>query len=323
VRHPLILGALFAAALSAALLATLSAGPAIAQDPGLPAERQAIRTERAEIAYYETGDPRGAPVLFVHGLPFSSYIWRAVLPALNQNQRLIAMDLVGFGDSEGQGFGVRDQARHLADFVDAMGLTDVTIMAHDWGAGVALIYAAENSENVAAFAFIEGAMPPVYPRPAYEAMPKRIATMFRAMREEGAEAAVLERNLWQETIMPTMTAEPLPPEVVAEYKRPFPTPQSRRPLLEMSRSLPIGGAPADVTQAYAAAVDWWTQTTIPKLVLYAEPGRLYGRDLAEWTQANAANVTIASIGPGLHAVQEEAPAAVAAGLQAWLDALPR
>lgn len=304
------------------LLGATAVAPAFGQGLDLPSPKQSIDTPTAKISYYETGDPNGAPILFVHGLPFSSYIWRNVLPEMDQDRRLIAVDLVGFGDSTGDGYGVLEQAGHLAEFVDALDLADVTLVAHDWGAGISLIYAAQNPDDVVAFGFMEGSMPPVYPRPAYDEMPEPVANMFRAMREEGAETAVLDDNIWQQAILPTMTAEPLPAEVVAEYERPFPTPESRRPLLDMSRSLPIGGEPADVVAAYTAAVDWWTTTEIPKLVLYAEPGRLFKQDMAEWTRDNAANATIASIGPGMHALQEEAPEAVAAGLQTWLDGFP-
>ena len=166
-------------------------------------------------------------------------------------------------------------------------------------------------------------MPPVYPRPAYDEMPEQIAGMFRSMRDLGVgEENVLENNLWLDSIMPTMTEEPMPEDVVAEYNRPFPTPESRAPILELSRSLPIGGEPAEVVEAYSAAVDWWTSTDLPKLVLYAEPGRLYPEDSARWNEQNAANVTLNSLGPGRHAVQEVNPSAVAQGLGDWLAELP-
>ncbi|MEM7566261.1 MAG: haloalkane dehalogenase [Pseudomonadota bacterium] len=299
--------------------------PAIAQGT---ADKAFADLPEARLAYVETGAPDGRPVLFVHGLPFSSFIWRDVAAALAEDAateglRLIAVDLAGFGDSEaGPGlYGVDDQARHLGAFADALELSDVTIVAHDWGAGIALMYAAQNPEDVSSFAFFEGSMPPVYPRPAYEELPERVAGMFRSMREEEAEANVLDGNLWLDTIMPTMTAEPLPPAVRAEYDRPFPTPESRLPLLEMSRSLPIGGEPAGATADYAAAVDWWTTTEIPKLVLYAEPGRLYPEQFARWNEENAANVTLGSVGVGLHAWQEDDPQALAEALAAWIGAL--
>ena len=296
--------------------------PGAAQDAA-SFEKRTVEAGGATVAYAEAGDPDGAPVLFVHGLPFSSFIWRDVMAAMEgEGRRLIAVDLVGFGDSTGEGYGVLEQVGHLAAFADALGVEDATVVGHDWGAGIGLIYASQNPEEVAAFAFLEGAMPPVYPRPAYEEMPDRVAGMFRSMREEDAEQNVLEDNLWLDTILPTMTEAPLPEEVRAEYDRPFPTPASREPLLAMSRSLPIGGEPADVVAAYSDAAEWWTTTDVPKLVIHAEPGRLYPEELARWTEENAANVTLANVGPGLHALQEENPEAVADALSDWLAGLP-
>ncbi|GFE63154.1 haloalkane dehalogenase [Litoreibacter roseus] len=296
---------------------------ATAQDlPPRPAPIQHAQTETARIAYYAVG-PKDAPaVLFVHGLPFSSYIWRDVISALDDgSRRLIAVDLVGFGDSTGTGFGVAEQAAHLDRFVAALDLKDLTVVGHDWGAGIGLILAHENAQLMRGFAFAEGAMPPVYPRPTYDEMPERVAGMFQSMREEDAEANVLDDNLWQETILPTMSLEPLPAVVLAEYKRAFPTPESRQPLLDMSRSLPIGGEPADVVVAYSAAAAWWRGTDLPKLVMFAEPGRLYPAAMVEWTEANIPNVTTTSVGPGLHVVQEENPTAVASAIDAWLDTI--
>lgn len=192
----------------------------------------------------------------------------------------------------------------------------------DWGAGIALVYAANDPDNVTAFAFMEGAMPPVYPPPTYGEMPERVADMFRAMREPGlAEQNVLERNFWLETIMPTMTAEPLSEAASAEYLRPFPTPESRMPLLEMSRLLPIGGELSDVVAVYEEAVDWWRRTEVPKLVIYAEPGRVFPEMHARWTEENAKNVSLANVGQGTHALQEEAPDRVADALTDWLQQL--
>ena len=195
------------------------------------------------------------------------------------------------------------------------------LVGHDWGAGIALTWAGANPDEVAGFATMEGAMPPVYPRPAYGEMPERIAGMFRSMRGPDAEANVLEGNLWLDTIMPTMSESPLPDAVVAEYRRPFPTPGSRRPILEMSRTLPIGGEPANVVAAYEAGVDWWTSSAVPKLVIYAEPGRLYGPELAAWNEDEAPNATLRSVGPGRHTLQEESPEAVADALAPWLASL--
>lgn len=302
----------------------IATAPAIAQDlPPRPAPVEYVETDDAQIAHYEVGPEDAPAVLFVHGLPFSSYIWRDVLAAMDDGtRRLVAVDLVGFGDSTGTGYGVGEQVAHLDAFAEALDLRDIIVVGHDWGAGIGLMFAHQNREDLAGFAFAEGAMPPVYPRPTYAEMPERIAGMFQSMREGDAETNVLENNLWQETILPTMSQAPLPDAVLAEYKRPFPTPESRQPLLDMSRTLPIGGEPTDVVAAYADAAEWWTETELPKLVIYAEPGRLFPINLVEWTQENALNVTATSVGAGLHTVQEESPQDFAAALTDWLGTLP-
>ena len=304
-------------------LVFFAATPVAAQDlPPRPAPVEYVKTDTARLAYYAVG-PQDAPaVLFVHGLPFSSYIWRDVMAALDDGtRRLVAVDLVGFGDSTGTGYGINDQVAHLDAFVEALNLRDLTVVGHDWGAGIGLILAAANADDMRGFAFAEGAMPPVYPRPAYDELPPPVASMFRSIREEDAEANVLNANRWQETILPTMSETPLADAVITEYKRAFPTPESRQPLLDMSRSLPIGGAPADVVASYSAAADWWMQTDLPKLVMHAQPGRLYPAELVEWTQANVPNVTAIPVGPGLHLVQEENPRAVAQAIDTWLDGI--
>ena len=313
------------------LLAVLAAGPAYGEDAQTfeprpsaeqPYPKKAVEADGAKIAYIETGDLEGDPVLFLHGIPTSSYLWRNVLPGLAQpGRRLIAIDLVGFGDSEGKGYGVLEQSGHLAAFVDALGLDGVTLVTHDWGAGIGLIYAAENAGEVKAFAALEGALPPVYPRPDLASF-GAAAPLFARMRSpQTRERAVLDDNVWIETIVPNSVAQTIQPGVYEAYRAPFPTPESRRPILDMTMSLPIGGAPAEVTRAYTAAADWWRTTEIPKLVLYAIPGRLQPKRLAEWAEQNLKNVTTAYVGPGVHFVQEDSPRGVARELDAWLEAI--
>lgn len=297
--------------------------PAAAQElHPRPAQIQHVETETARIAYCSVGPADGPAVLFVHGLPFSSYFWRDVVSALDDgSRRLVAVDLVGFGDGAGTGFGAAEQVAHLDRFVAALNLTDLAIVGHDRGAGVDLILANGNTQLTRGFSFAEGAMPPVYPRPGYDKMPEPIAGMFRSMRREDAEAKVLDASLRHDTILPTMSLEPPPTATLAEYKCAFPTPASRQPLLDMSRSLAIDGEPADVVAAYDAAAGWWRETDLPKLVTFAEPGRLYPAALAEWTEADVRNVTATSVGPGLHAAQEENPIAVAGAIDVWFDAI--
>ncbi|MGP1394504.1 MAG: haloalkane dehalogenase [Inquilinaceae bacterium] len=288
-----------------------------------PYQKQVAAVSGGAIAYVEVGDPVGDPVLFLHGIPTSSYLWRNVLPGVARDgRRLIAMDLVGFGDSTGTGYGVLDQVRHVETFVEALGLQDVTLVTHDWGAGIGLIYAARNPDNVVAFAAMEGALPPVYPRPSYETFGPQGADLFRRMRDPAtSEQVVLEDNVWLEGILPNSVAQDIQPDVHDAYRNAFPTAESRQPILDMVLSLPIAGEPADVVVAFDEATDWWKETEIPKLVLYAVPGRLQPQPLAEWAERTLKNVTTAEVGPGVHFIQEDSPRAIGRELDAWLTRL--
>lgn len=317
-----------AAMLSILGFAVLAAPGCTAEPEQVPAIYQAqqktVATADARIAYVEAGDPAGVPVIFLHGIPTSSYLWRNVMPGVaGPGRRLIAIDLVGFGDSDGRGYGVLDQVTHLERFVDALGLDDVIFVTHDWGAGIALLYATRHPGKVRGFATMEGALPPVYPRPDIESFGPA-APLFARMRSPStARQAIVEENVWIEKIVPGGVQQPLTPEELAAYRAPFAQPVSRQALLDMTQSLPIAGEPADVVEAFDGAASWWRRTEIPKLVLYATPGRLQPQAMATWAEANLKNVTTVSLGPGIHFIQEDNPEGVARALDDWLDRLPR
>lgn len=297
--------------------------PAGAQETVSSPAMKTVETDRARIAYVESGDPTGRPVLFLHGIPSSSYLWRNILPGVaGERRRLIAMDLVGFGRSTGEGYAVLDQVKHLDAFAKALDLDDIVLVTHDWGAGIGLIWASQNPGKIEGFATMEGALPPVYPRPDLDSFGKS-APLFKRMRDpvEGRKA-ILEENVWVETILPNFVAEPLSEAEMAAYRAPFLTIESRIPILAMTQSLPIGGEPADVVAAFDDAVTWWKQTDLPKLVMYGTPGRLLPEKLADWAEANLKNVDTANVGPGVHFIQEDSPDGIVTALDAWLDKLP-
>lgn len=315
-----ILPALIVAVMAVALLS----GPASADRYGaaFPFTKKTVSTPRATIAYVDIGDPDGQPIVFLHGVPTSSYLWRHVLPGVESHgRRLIALDFVGFGDSTGTGYGILDQVGHLESFIEALGLSNIVLVTHDWGAGIGLIWASRHAQKLAAFATMEGALPPVYPRPDVNSFGP-MAPLFRRMRDPvTGPISILQENIWIEKILPKSVRLPLDKKEMAAYRRPFPTPESRVPILEMIQSAPIGGQPADVTAALDAAAVWWRETDVPKLFLYARPGRLLPKRLAKWAAANLKNVTIGYVGPGVHFLQETSPRRIARHLDKWLRGL--
>ena len=85
------------------------------------------------MAYTEAGE--GRPVVFLHGNPTSSYLWRNVIPHVADRTRCLAPDLIGMGDSGKPDIAYRfaDHARYLDAWFDALGLAEVVIVGHDWG----------------------------------------------------------------------------------------------------------------------------------------------------------------------------------------------
>lgn len=298
-------------------------------DPAFPYETRHVDLGDGRMAYVELGDPAGRPVLFIHGLPTWSYLWRNVLPhAAAPGRRLIAIDLMGFGRSDKAmdgDIGYLDHVRFLERFIDALRLEGVTLVVHDWGAAVGLGYAEANPRNIAGVAFMEGVMTPVYPRPNYESFGSAaMIRMFRAFRDPTTGVrAVMDENAWVERLLPMSSIRPLGEGEMAFYREPWPTPPSRRPIYRLVQDNPIGGEPADVTAAFERVGAWWRASRLPKLFLYASPGRIFtpARHLP-WMRENLQNLETAFVGHGIHFLQEDEPEAIGRAVDEWLRHLP-
>jgi len=300
--------------------------PVISAD--FPYESKTVSVDGAKMAYVELGDPDGAPIVFIHGVPTWSYLWRNVLPFVEgKNRRLIALDLMGFGRSEkarGGDIGYFDQARYVASFIEALGLKNVTLVVHDWGAAIGLNYAYNNSGNVRAIAFMEGLVAPAYPRPSFESFGNpRVVSLFRAFRDpvKGPDI-MMTQNMWIERLLPFSIMRDLTEEEMARYREPFPTVESRRPIWRLVQDNPIENEPRDVTEMFGKVEAWWRETELPKLFLYASPGRIQpvGTSPA-WMVKNLKNIDTAFVGYGIHFLQEDEPEAIGRAIDEWLRRL--
>lgn len=331
-RRAMLRAAAFAgAALTAGGAAATQAQPAAARpqppppSPAFPFETRRIDVGGERMAYIELGDPQGSPVLFIHGVPTWSYLWRNVLPrAAAPGRRLIAVDLMGFGRSDksnGGDIGYADHVRYLERFVTAMRLETPTLVVHDWGAAIGLGYAEAHPGNVRAVAFMEGVMTPTYPRPSFESFGSRaMIAMFRGFRDPGTgPRMVMDENVWVERLLPVSSFRPLGEEEMAFYREPWPTPASRRPIYRLVQDNPIAGQPAEVTAAFERVGAWWRASTLPKLFLYASPGRIFTPDRhLPWMRANLRNLDSAYVGHGIHFLQEDQPEAIGRAVDEWL-----
>lgn len=275
-----------------------------------PYERRRIPALDTEISYIDTGgiDSGGGsekPVVFLHGNPTSSYLWRNVIPYLEGEHRCLAPDLVGMGESGGSRDGSYrfvDHARYLDAWFDALDLTNVTLVVHDWGSGLGFHWASRNVGRVRGIVYMEAIVRPM----SWDEWPESARGIFEAMRSEAGEELVLEKNVFVERVLPSSVIRDPTEEEMGVYRRPFREPgESRRPTLTWPRELPIDGEPEDVVEIVEDYSRWMSETDIPKLFINAEPGIILTGEMREFcrTWRVQEEVTV----EGLHFVQEDSP----------------
>jgi len=274
------------------------------------------------MAYREGGT--GDPLVFLHGNPTSSYLWRDVLPGVEHLGRCLAPDLIGMGDSEklpasGPGSYRLVEHRHYLDaLLRQLGVTDrVVLVGHDWGAVLRIDWARRHPQAVRGIAYLETLVAPVTsdgpnaPDPAF----------FGPLRTPEGEKLVLQDNAFVEHVLPAGTQRSLAGHDMAAYRRPYlQAGESRRPTLTWAREIPIDGTPADVDDLVRRNAAWMATAGVPKLFINGDPGALLTAELREvcrrWPHQREVTVS------GLHFLPEDSPHAIADSLNEWVSALP-
>ena len=285
--------------------------------PAMP-EKRFITVRGKRMAYVEMGE--GDPIVFQHGNPTSSYLWRNVMPHLASQGRCIAVDLIGMGDSDKldnsgpDSYTFVEHRKYLFALLEQLGVTDnVTLVIHDWGSGLGFHWAHTHPEAVKGIAFMEAI---VETRDRWDQFPDRAREMFQALRSPAGEEMVLDKNLFVEALVPGSILRDLTEEEMNEYRRPFANAgEDRRPTLTWPRQIPIEGQPADVTEIVDAYLDWLGKTSIPKLFVNADPGVLITGAVRDRVRSwpNITEVTV----PGLHFIQEDSPDEIGAAVRDW------
>jgi haloalkane dehalogenase len=279
-----------------------------------PHPRRRVPVLDTELSYVEVGS--GDPIVFLHGNPTSSYLWRNIIPHVATLGRCLAPDLAGMGASgpmPGGGYRFADHVRYLDAWFEALDLRrKVILVLHDWGSALGFHWARRHPERVQALAYMEAI---VQPR-AWEDFPDGRDAMFRALRSERGEAMVLEQNFFIETVLPKSVLRPLGEAEMAAYRAPFPTPASRLPTLVWPRQLPIAGEPAEVVAVVEDYGAWLARSELPKLCITAEPGAILRGRALEFcrTWPNQREVSVR----GIHYVQEDSPQEIGAALRGFV-----
>jgi haloalkane dehalogenase len=277
-----------------------------------------IRVLDSTIHYQDSGS--GTALVFLHGNPGSSHLWRNVLPEVGAG-RLLAPDLIGMGRSGKPDipYSFADHARYLDAWFDALELAQVVLIGHDWGGALAFDWAARHPQRVLGIAFLESIVKPM----AWEELSPQARTRSEAIRTPGTgEELVLEQNLFVRQAFTGGVLTPVAGEDLEAYLAPYPTRDSRRPILAWARQIPLGGEPAELV-ARIEAYDAWlaTSTRVPKLLMtfQGSPTLLIGDELARWCAANIAALEIVSCGKAGHHAPEDRPQEIAAAVSAWAD----
>jgi haloalkane dehalogenase len=259
------------------------------------------------MAYVEDGE--GEAIVFQHGNPTSSYLWRNVMPHCAGLGRLIACDLIGMGDSDklensGPGrYSYAEQREFLFALWDRLNLGDkVVLVLHDWGSALGFEWARRNAARVAGIVYMEAIVTPL----SWADWPENARRAFQGFRSDKGEAMVLANNMFVERVLPGSILRKLSDAEIAEYRRPFAGPgEDRRPTLTWPRMIPIEGEPADVVKVVEDYSAWLAKSDVPKLFVNAEPGSILTgrqRDICRgWP--NQTEITV----KGLHFIQEDSP----------------
>jgi len=287
----------------------------------IPAEerttKKTVSVNGKRMAYVETG--AGEPIVFLHGNPTSSYLWRNVIPHLEDQGRCIAPDLIGMGDSEkledsGPGrYRFVEHREYLDGLLEALGVTEnATFVIHDWGSALGFDWANRHREAVRGIAYMEAIVKPL----RWEQWPQLARDLFKAFRSPAGEEMVLEKNVFVENVLPASVLRGLGEAEMAVYRRPYLEPgESRRPTLTWPREIPLDGEPADVVEIVEAYGRWLAQSELPKLFVNAEPGVILTGDQREFCRSwpNQHEITV----KGSHFVQEDSPDEIGRAIAEW------
>ena len=288
-------------------------------------ERYSKKTARAldhTMAYVEVG--AGDPILFLHGNPTSSYLWRNIIPHAETLGRCIAPDLIGMGDSEKlensgpDRYRFTEHARFLDALLDELDVTqNVILVVHDWGSALGFHWAERHRERIKGIAYMEAIVAPL----TWDDWPPPVKPVFQGFRSPAGESMVLENNAFVEQVLPGAVIREMTDAEMEVYRRPFTEAgESRRPTLSWPRQIPIEGEPADVTKIVKGYGEWLASSPIPKLFINAQPGAILRGPQREFCRSwpNQREVEVA----GSHFIQEDSPDDIGAALASWIRDIP-
>jgi haloalkane dehalogenase len=285
------------------------------------AAKKFLEIKSRRMAYIDEGE--GAPIVFAHGNPTSSYLWRNVMPACRGLGRLIACDMIGMGDSEKlpdsgpDRYTYAEQRNFLFALWKKLEIDkDVVFVLHDWGSLLGFDWTRQHPERVQGIAYMEALVQPI----TWADWPEDVRSLFQGFRSKDGETLVLEKNLFVENVLPGAILRRLSEDEMAAYRTPFANAgEDRRPTLTWPRQIPIEGEPPELVRVATDCGRWLAESRIPKLFINAEPGAILTGQQREFcrTWRNQTEVTV----EGIHFIQEDSPGKIGEALAAFVRSL--
>ena len=284
-------------------------------------DKKAINVKGKSMSYVDEGD--GDPIVFLHGYPTSSYLWRNVIPHLMGRGRLIAPDLIGMGDSDKlddsgpERYDFFEHRDYLDGFLAGVGVREnVMLVVHDWGSALGFHWAHRHPDAIRGIAYMEAITKPM----SWNEFNQAARPVFEGFRSSAGESMVLEKNIFVEKVLPGSIIRKLTEDEMAEYRRPFlDAGESRRPTLTWPRQIPLDGEPVDVVKVVEAYGQWMATAEFPKLFINADPGAILIGSQRDFCRAwpNTTEMTVR----GIHFIQEDSPDEIGRGIADWMDNL--
>lgn len=285
-------------------------------------KKQKISINNKNIAYAESGS--GDPIIFLHGNPTSSYLWRNITPHLESQGRCICIDLIGMGDSDKldnpdeNSYQFEEHYHYVNAAIESLtNGENITFVIHDWGSALGFNWCYHNPDSVKGIAYMEA----IVKEMTWEDWGDEAKGIFQGFRSDAGESLVLEKNYFVERVLPGSIIRRLRDEEIEEYRRPFLNPgEDRRPTLSWPREIPIEGQPANVCKIVNQYAEWMQTNDIPKLFINAEPGAITTGRMRDFCRSwkNQTEVTV----KGIHFIQEDSPDDIGKAISTWYKNIP-
>lgn len=281
-----------------------------------PFDSHYVEIYGSRMHYIDEGD--GDPILFLHGNPTSSYLWRNIIPHLSDSARCIAPDLIGMGKSDKPDLSYRfvDHYRYVQAFIEQLNLNNITLVIHDWGSAIGFHYASQHPENVRAIVFLEA----IIDTAKWKHFPPEFKVGFKLFRTPGLGWLLISvMNLFVEKLLPNTVVRDLTEKEMQYYRAPYQKIKDRKPVWAWPQEIPIGGKPEEMHLIVKNYNRWLQESAVPKLLFYAQPGGIIRKKQVEWCQNNLDRLQTVDLGKGIHYLQEDHPHAIGEKLSEWYN----